>query len=295
MSAAIARVLLDYAKNFIKLPRPAVDMLCGAPITLTVLVLIISRARWTPGSVLRGDHGVVDLDVGQAMIGRDEIAKLCNTSASKARTAILRLRQLGYIATRSTSKGMIVTVLGYGGNADESDNESPTESPGNRHQDRQAIANESPTESPLTRREEGKKSKREQGKGAADAARALPVDALRLAGVLFDQIARTIPRTKIASATTEAREQTVRAWAQDIDKLSRIDGIPHEDIAATILWLPSDDFWCGNILSGKKLREKYDQLTAKRSQKRGNNSKAPAMPTATDYATVPDFMNTGAS
>jgi hypothetical protein len=39
-----------------------------------------------------------------------------------------------------------------------------------------------------------------------------------------------------------------------------------EEIAATIDWCQSDSFWKATILSGDKLREKWDMLTAQRAR-----------------------------
>jgi len=59
------------------------------------------------------------------------------------------------------------------------------------------------------------------------------------------------------------REATVVRWAADIDKLIRIDGKTDGEIERVIRWCQADSFWKGNILSGAKLREKWDQLTVK--------------------------------
>jgi len=54
----------------------------------------------------------------------------------------------------------------------------------------------------------------------------------------------------------------VKKWAQDIDKLNRLDGISWANIRAVLEWCQKDSFWSSNILSGKKFREKWDILTA---------------------------------
>lgn len=54
---------------------------------------------------------------------------------------------------------------------------------------------------------------------------------------------------------------TVQRWAQDIDKLIRLDKRTPEEIRAVILWCQSPGcFWVSNILSGAKLREKFPTL-----------------------------------
>lgn len=52
-------------------------------------------------------------------------------------------------------------------------------------------------------------------------------------------------------------------WAKDFDFMIRIDKISPNDIAKVIDWCQGDTFWKSNILSGKKLREKYQQLRIK--------------------------------
>lgn len=58
-------------------------------------------------------------------------------------------------------------------------------------------------------------------------------------------------------------EQQRQRWAKDFDLMIRIDKIEADDISAVIDWCQKDKFWCSNILSGKKLREKYQQLSMK--------------------------------
>lgn len=51
-------------------------------------------------------------------------------------------------------------------------------------------------------------------------------------------------------------------WLADIDKAIRLDNRSVEDLLAVIAWIyhGGGGFWKANILSGKKLREKFDQL-----------------------------------
>lgn len=62
-------------------------------------------------------------------------------------------------------------------------------------------------------------------------------------------------------------EQQRQRWAKDIDRMLRIDKIDPDEAAAVIAWSQKDSFWRSNILSGKKLREKYPQLLMKMNQK----------------------------
>ena len=56
-------------------------------------------------------------------------------------------------------------------------------------------------------------------------------------------------------------ENQRQRWAKDIDKMIRIDKLEPNDIAKVINWCQKDSFWRSNILSGKKLRDKFQQLT----------------------------------
>jgi len=82
---------------------------------------------------------------------------------------------------------------------------------------------------------------------------------LRVAERLFESILSWKPDHK---RPTPAQ---LRKWAEDIDKAIRIDGRTEGNLTAIIDWLPSHEGsngfrWRDQIRSGKKLREKYDQL-----------------------------------
>jgi hypothetical protein len=60
-------------------------------------------------------------------------------------------------------------------------------------------------------------------------------------------------------------------WAKDIDLMIRRDKLDPDAIAEVIMWAQNDSFWQSNILSGKKLRQKYLQLSMKISSKGRSN------------------------
>ena len=57
--------------------------------------------------------------------------------------------------------------------------------------------------------------------------------------------------------------KTTTAWAQDIEKLHRLDKQDYGLIRRVLEWCQSDSFWKSNILSGGKLRKQWNKLTAK--------------------------------
>lgn len=76
-------------------------------------------------------------------------------------------------------------------------------------------------------------------------------EAYRLSVLLFEKIKELDPKAKMPD---------FQKWADHMDKLIRIDGRTFEEIEALIFWIFQDSFWSKNILSSKKLREKFSQL-----------------------------------
>ncbi len=66
---------------------------------------------------------------------------------------------------------------------------------------------------------------------------------------------------------------SLQKWAADIDKMIRIDKLEPDDIVAVIDWCQDDDFWRANILSGYKLRKKWDTLYLQSKAHKGNANK----------------------
>lgn len=73
----------------------------------------------------------------------------------------------------------------------------------------------------------------------------------QLAFLMFENIRGAHPKFK---------QPNFQKWAEDMDKMLRLDGRTQEEISALILWVTQDMFWSKNVLSAKKLREKFDQL-----------------------------------
>jgi len=85
----------------------------------------------------------------------------------------------------------------------------------------------------------------------------LPAEAGSLALLVYDLHSANIAKMKIPS------EAQLRQWADSIDKLNRIDGRSWEDIERVIRHVKTPgNFWAPNIMSGSKLREKFDTIFA---------------------------------
>jgi hypothetical protein len=65
-------------------------------------------------------------------------------------------------------------------------------------------------------------------------------------------------------------------WIADIEKAIRIDKKSTSTLIEIIDWMYTGDrFWAGVVLSGKKLREKFDQMSMQRISKQGAKYGAP--------------------
>jgi hypothetical protein len=82
-------------------------------------------------------------------------------------------------------------------------------------------------------------------------------EAEKLAALLASEIRRNKPDYRI-------KPSQERQWAMTADRMLRLDGRQPEQIAELIRWAQRDEFWCSNILSMEKLREKFDQLEMRR-------------------------------
>jgi len=68
---------------------------------------------------------------------------------------------------------------------------------------------------------------------------------------------------KITERNPNFKKPDLQKWAKDIDLMIRADHRDPETIRAVIEWCQNESFWQNNILSTKKLRDKFDQLYLK--------------------------------
>ena len=88
---------------------------------------------------------------------------------------------------------------------------------------------------------------------------------LALASLLRERILGHSPKAKITDAQFSK-------WPSIADSMLRLDNRTEPEIRAVIEWCTSDPFWCANVFSMQKVREKFDQL-AKKMQEAGKNGK----------------------
>ncbi|UAN38021.1 hypothetical protein [Enterobacter asburiae] len=62
---------------------------------------------------------------------------------------------------------------------------------------------------------------------------------------------------------TRPKEPNWNAWSNDVRLMRTIDGRTHRQICEMFRRVQADPFWCRNVLSPSKLREKWDELVLK--------------------------------
>lgn len=147
---------------------------------------------------------------------------------------------------------------------------------------RKALAKPSPYPSPIQEQEKEQEQEQEKPKTSAAPPRGRTSppkqppspEAVSAARKLLGLISAKSPASTLARASESKREDTALKWSVDIRKLHEIDGHPWDEINGIIDWCQADSFWSSNILSGKKLREKWDQLAVKRDSRSGINGHA---------------------
>jgi len=79
---------------------------------------------------------------------------------------------------------------------------------------------------------------------------------------------------KITQNNPEFVVQNINAWIADIDKAMRIDNRTELQLMNCIEWIyhnPKGSFWIPNILSGRKLREKFNTMSMQANQGNAKN------------------------
>ncbi len=198
----------------------------------------------------------------------EALARVCRCRVDEMRAAVDDLRSTG--AADVTESNGIVTLVNRRMRR-EYENRQAVKNRVDRHRENKkkregnAVRNASDTEvqQPNTYISELKVRK------SISLPRNIPSpEAVELAQKLREAIAARDPR---ASA---ARKDHLVVWAKDIDKLLLEDNRKPEEVATAIAWAQQRfSFWGPFVLSGKKLREKFDTITGQmiRDRSGGHN------------------------
>jgi len=72
----------------------------------------------------------------------------------------------------------------------------------------------------------------------------------------------------ILTLNPKHKKPAMESWANEVRLMREKDSYSHSEILSLFRFANSDDFWKSNILSPKKLRDKWDVLTIKKGDSR---------------------------
>lgn len=164
------------------------------------------------------------------------------------------LKSTRQITTRKTTRGVIVFVVNYEQYQNLENYKNKTE---NKTSDKSATRQQQVGTNTIN-----KNGKNEKMKELSIMSKALPID-VTLSNKLFEMLMTNNPAfAQQMSGNNTKRATKIHAWCVDIEKMRRIDNRKEEQIQSVIDWIGSNHgaFWQSNIMSGKKLREKYNTI-----------------------------------
>lgn len=216
---------------------------------------------------------------GSVTLTLSELFRLANVSRKVGRTTIEKLVKYGSLewghkrAIEGHTKGPTLYVknyLKYQGNSEVYPQEGATEGPQKGHE-----RAKSPPRHLIERRKKKEEVLSQVASLPAPPAFADDSECVKLARYLREQILAHSPAHRALADQSAFDRKTVQAWARDFDLLLRRGpsggGAPPtaREVAELIFWVHSDGFWCRQVQSAKKLREKYTQLEQQRDTRRG--------------------------
>lgn len=93
----------------------------------------------------------------------------------------------------------------------------------------------------------------------------------KMASYFYDKVAAI---AKNAGIEHLIRKSNLQTWADDMRKLIEIDKVDKRLAKDVMDWVTQDDFWKTNVLSARKLREKFAELAIKMSTEKAKRNKS---------------------
>ena len=188
---------------------------------------------------------VVELKPGQLIIGRNKGAESLGWKPSTFRDRLRRLELRGMVRVLSDTHWSIVSVVNWEFYQVDHRNDPTT--------------NRQPTDTQATQSNNNKNDKKSSQTLRYDD------DDLALCEYMLKKILVIAPKTK---------QKDLKTWANTIRQMRELDGRSLDEIRNVFSWSNANSFWQTNILSPKKLREKFATLDAKMRTGCSNGSTA---------------------
>ena len=264
------------------------------PITLKFFIWCLSKSTYKEREVLINNQ-VIELEKGQFIFGRKKASLELNMSEQVVRTQLKILEKLNVISVKSTNKFSIITVINWGVYQCQEENltnKQPT--------DNQQRTNNEPTDNQqITTNNKVKKDnkeKKDNKKENKELFVATKVATPKFENNSVEILTSKYLATKILKLNSNAKvpktDAELQKWAKHVDLILRVDERPLSDLKEVLKFATTDTFWQSNILSTKKLRDKYDQLYLKMIKEREvktNGSGARTFDSDDEYSAIKSF------
>lgn len=179
----------------------------------------------------------ITLEPGQLLTGRKSISSKFNINESKVQRILKKLEIEHQIEQQTGNKNRLITVLNW------------SLYQGSEQHIEQQVNNKRTTSEQQVNTNNNVITKQQNNE---DKIKYIPDSyEYRIADYLYQSMLNNNPT---------AKQPNLQSWAKHIDYMIRIDKRPIEEIGRIIDFSQKDTFWQSNILSTKKLREKYDTL-----------------------------------
>ncbi|MDY4822387.1 MAG: hypothetical protein SO148_01085 [Candidatus Onthovivens sp.] len=224
-------------QGYIKLHRQLLDTdIFENPKLLKVFIWCLLKATHKEREQRVG-RKIVKLKQGQFIFGRAKASLELDIPQSTIWDYMKLLENRRTISIKSNNKYSVVTIENWGlyQNNDDFPTAKPTAKPTTNGQQMDTNKNV-----------KNVKNNNIVAKKFADTS-----DEYRLSMFLLNHIRENNPNSK---------EPNIQSWCKQFDYMIRLDKRDIEEIKEVIKWCQSNSFWSSNILSPKKLREKYDTL-----------------------------------
>jgi hypothetical protein len=186
----------------------------------------------------------ITLQPGQFISGRKKASKETGLSEQQIRTCIDSLKTMQNLTIKTTNKFSVVTVVNWA----------------SYQSDTNKVTSKVTSNQPATNHIQQCNNVRKKNILGNFSQESEPY---KLSILLFKGILENNLNSRLHHCNGGEKEKTLQGWAGDIEKLIRIDKQQPDLIERVIKFATTDPFWKPYILSGRKLKEKWDTLVIK--------------------------------
>jgi len=177
---------------------------------------------------------------GQFITSLRNLAEKAQISKKAVEGALGKFEKYGFLGTRKGTGGTLITICNY-------DKYQSEENKGGQVRGHQGDTKGTP-------RGHNKNDKNYKNINTKRRTPTFSDDHMHFAEFMDSQI-RTVTRSQ--------KKQNLESWANTIRLMVDSDNRTLPEMRRVFMWANNDSFWRGNILSAKKFREKFDQLSAR--------------------------------